>query len=210
VAKPDTAWVQYCAPLDATRGADSPIGWLIVKNAECETLIKGMNWEELGELHSAIKARETKGWGPGKAFEYLIPRLFELDGARVRWPYDIKMDGQTVEQIDGAVEAVGLHCLIESKDQQKPLAIAPVAKMRNQLLRRPAASIGLIFSMSGYTDPAQVLAGYLGNQAILLWHPEELVLALQKKRIVPLLELKYRARVEDGIHDANTAFLGAL
>jgi hypothetical protein len=59
--------------------------------------------------------------------------------------------------------------------------------------------------------PSRIRRGYnLGSQAILLWHPEELVLALQKKRIVPFLELKYRARVEDGIHDANTAFLGAL
>lgn len=82
--------------------------------------------------------------------------------------------------------------------------------MRNQLLRRPAATVGLIFSTSGYTAPAQGLAGYLGSQAILLWHPEEIELAVQKQRIVPLLEVKYRARVEDGIHDANAAFLGVL
>jgi hypothetical protein len=181
-----------------------------VKNADYEKLIKGLNWADLGGLHTSIKARNTPGWPPGKAFEYLVPRLFELDGARVRWPYDIKMSGQVIEQIDGAVEAAGLHCLIESKDEQNPLAIAPVAKMRNQLLRRPAASVGLIFTTSGYTAPAQVLAGYLGSQTILLWHPEEIELAVQKKRIVQLLEVKYRARVEDGIHDANTAFLGVL
>ncbi len=92
-------------------------------------------------------------------------------GGRVRWPYEIKMNGHVIEQIDGAVEAAGLHCLIESKDEQDPLAIAPVAKMRNQLMRRPAATVGLIFSTSGYTAPAQVLAGYLGSQTILFWHP---------------------------------------
>ena len=181
-----------------------------MKSAEYETIIKGLDWPALAGLHAAITARDTAGWEPGKALEYLIPRLFELDGARVRWPYEIRMSGQVVEQIDGAVEAAGLHCLIESKDERNPLAIAPVAKMRNQLLRRPAATVGLIFSTSGYTAPAQVLAGYLGSQAILLWHPEEIEPAVQKRRIVPLLEVKYRARVEDGIHDANTAFLGVL
>jgi Restriction endonuclease len=181
-----------------------------VKKADYERMIKHLIWADLGALHAVIKARDTTVWEPGKAFEYLIPRLFELDGARIRWPYEIKMSGQIVEQIDGAVEAAGLHCLIESKDEQSPLAITPVAKMRNQLLRRPAASVGLIFSTSGYTAPAQVLAGYLGSQTILLWHPEEIDLAVQKQRIVPLLEVKYRARVEDGIHDANTAFLGVI
>jgi hypothetical protein len=103
-----------------------------------------------------------------------------------------------------------LHCLLECKNEKDPLAIAPVAKMRNQLLRRPAASVGLIFSTSGYTQPAQVLAGYLGSQTILLWHPEEINLAVDNGRIIPLLEVKYRACVEDGIHDVNTAVLGVL
>jgi hypothetical protein len=59
---------------------------LIVKNAEYEKIIRGLNWPDLAGLHAAIKARKTVGWEPGKALEYLIPRLFELDGARVRWP----------------------------------------------------------------------------------------------------------------------------
>jgi hypothetical protein len=45
-------------------------------------------------------------------------------------------------------------------------------------MRRPASTIGLLFSMSGYTAAAQVLASYLGAQTILLWHPEEIELAV--------------------------------
>jgi hypothetical protein len=100
--------------------------------------------------------------------------------------------------------------LIECKDESKPLAIAPVAKMRNQLQRRPPATVGLIFSTSGNTNPAQILAGYLGSQTILLWHPEEIDLAVTKNRIIPLLEAKYRACVETGLHVANTTVMGIL
>ena len=38
-----------------------------------------------------------------------------------------------------------------------------------------------------------MLAGYLGSQAILLRHPEEIELAVQKKRIVPLLEVSHNS-----------------
>jgi hypothetical protein len=68
----------------------------------------------------------------------------------------------------------------------------------------------LIFSTSGYTEPAQLLTGYLGSQTILLWHPQEIKLALEKGRIIPLLEAKYRVCIEDGIHDADTSLLGIL
>jgi hypothetical protein len=176
-----------------------------VKNAAYERQIQGFDWTGLRDLYARIVARDTPGWEPGRAFEYLIPRAFELDGARVRWPYEIELHGHIVEQIDGAVEAAGLYCLLECKDQVQPLAIAPVAKMRNQLSRRPAACVGLIFSMSGYTRPAQVLTGYLGTQTILLWHSQEIQLALETERIVPLLEAKYRLCMEEGIHDVDLA-----
>jgi hypothetical protein len=181
-----------------------------VKNAEYEDKIAVMQWGDLQALFPQVVVRATPGWPPGKALEYLVPRMFELDGAKVRWPYETKLHGQLVEQIDGAVVAGGLHCLLECKNEKSPLAIAPIAKMRNQLLRRPAQSVGLIFSMSGYTDPAQLLSGYLGGQTILLWHPQEVELAVTKRKIIPLLEAKYRACVEDGIHDVDTTLLGIL
>jgi hypothetical protein len=62
----------------------------------------------------------------GKAFEYLIGRASELDGARMRWPYDTQIDWEVVEQIDGEIVVGGLYCLIECQDESKPLA--PLAK----------------------------------------------------------------------------------
>ena len=100
-------------------------------NADYEKKIKNYFWPNLQTLHGEIAARVTPGWAPGKALGYLIIRAFELDGASVRWPYDTEMHGEVVEQIDGAIVAAGLHCLIECKDESKPSAIAPLAKMRN-------------------------------------------------------------------------------
>jgi hypothetical protein len=179
-----------------------------VTNVAYEAKIKAFGWPELEGLFNEIKARTgTPGWEAGKALEYLVPRMFELDGATVRWPYSTKLSGQIVEQVDGAVTAGGLHCLLECKDEGSPINIEPIAKLRNQLLRRPSSTIGLLFSMSGYTAPAQVLASYLGAQTILLWHPEEIELAVTKGRIIPLLAAKFKACFEEGLHDINSASL---
>jgi hypothetical protein len=118
-----------------------------------------MGRAELRSLWSEIQGGDTPGWNPGKAFEYLIPRAFQLDNVRVKWPYRIVLNEEIVEQIDGAIEVEGLHCLIESKDWSRPISIDPIAILRNQLMRRPAAAIGLIFSRSGYTDPSLTLVG---------------------------------------------------
>jgi hypothetical protein len=41
----------------------------------------------LPALEERIIARDTPGWEPGRAFEYLVLRAFELDGADVKYPY---------------------------------------------------------------------------------------------------------------------------
>jgi hypothetical protein len=41
----------------------------------------------------SIEAGNTSGWAPGKAFEYLVLRAFQLEGAEVRWPYSVRIDG---------------------------------------------------------------------------------------------------------------------
>ena len=71
-------------------------------------------------------------------FEHLILRAFELDGATVRWPFEVSFGDSVVEQIDGAVYAGCLSCLVEAKDSTAPVDVAVLAKLRNQLARRPA------------------------------------------------------------------------
>jgi hypothetical protein len=126
--------------------------------AEYEQRITRYGWDELSTLWSQIQSGDTPDWASGKALEYLILRAFQLEGAEVIYPYSVVIDEEELEQIDGAIYSDGLACLVESKDLAQRVNIEPLAKMRNQLLRRPAATIGIIFSRNGFTYAAIALA----------------------------------------------------
>lgn len=145
---------------------------------EYETKIQALEWPDLLALWDGIKVRDTPEWGAGRAFEYLVLRAFDLNGAVVRWPYGVSLYGQReiVEEIDGSVRVGALYSLIESKDENDDIAIAPIAKLRNQLLRRPAGTFGMVFSSHGFTDPAIQLAQFALPQSILLWTGDEVEL----------------------------------
>jgi restriction endonuclease len=160
-----------------------------------------MDWRDLRALWNAIERRDTPQWEAGKAFEHLILRAFQLDGAQVRWPYPVQLFGEEVEEIDGAIYSLGLSCLVESKDWMENVAVGPIAKLRNQLLRRPSGTVGLMFSRTGFTDPARFLAHFALPQAILLWSGAEIEYALERTRICEFLALKHRVCVEHGLPD---------
>lgn len=84
--------------------------------AEYEARVNTLDWDGLQTLWEAIERRDTPDWEPGRAFEYLVLRAFQLDGAQVRWPYSVRLFEEEVEQIDGAIYHDGLSCLVESKD----------------------------------------------------------------------------------------------
>lgn len=172
------------------------------KAEEKEDHIKSLGWEDLRSLWESIKNRSTSdsGWASGKAFEYLVLRSFQLDGAEVRYPYSVKLFGEEMEQIDGVIYCEGLSCLIEAKDfADTNVDATPIAKLRNQLLRRPASTLGIVFSRTGFTDPACHVSYFSLPQAILLWSGDELEYALEKGSICEFLRLKYRVCVEDGL-----------
>jgi Restriction endonuclease len=171
--------------------------------AQYEAMIQSLQWDGLRSLWQGIERRNIQGWDAGKAFEYLVVRAFELDGAEVRYSYSVKLFGEEVEQVDGVVYYSGLSCLIESKDfaDKVNVDITPIAKLRNQLLRRPASTLGLVFSRTGFTDPARHLSYFSLPQTILLWSGEEIKYALEKEAICELLVLKYRVCIEDGLPD---------
>lgn len=164
-----------------------------------------MDREALQRLWQEIRNGDTPDWPPGKAFEYLIIRAFEIEGATVRYPYTVTFRdrGNALEQIDGAVHQGGLSVLIEAKDQEGTLSVEPIAKMRNQLLRRPAAAIGAIFSRSGFSEPARHLVAFTAPQTILLWGEEEIDFMLARSGMCEALATKYRFAVEEGIPDYN-------
>ncbi len=171
--------------------------------AQYEASIQALQWKGLRSLWKKIERRNTPEWDAGKAFEYLVIRAFQLDGAEVRYSYSVQLFGEEVEQVDGVVYCSGLSCLIESKDfaDKVNVDIAPIAKLRNQLLRRPASTIGLVFSRTGFTDPARHLSYFSLPQTILLWSGDEIKYALEQESVCDLLVLKYCKCVEDGLPD---------
>ncbi len=170
---------------------------------EYASRVKAMGWSRLRAFHERLVEGRVEGWEPGKAFEYLVLRAFELEGATVTWPYVIQLSapesaGET-EQIDGAIYSDGLACIVEAKDTSKSMNIEPIAKMRNQLLRRPASTVGLIFSCGGFSSAATTLVKFVGPQAILLWKGGEVAHALKHRTFREGLQAKYRRAVEGGV-----------
>lgn len=169
--------------------------------------IKAMGWARLRAFHERLIEGRVEGWEPGKAFEYLVLRAFELEGATVTWPYvtDVSLleAGGETEQIDGAIYVDGLACIVEAKDTAATTDIAPIAKMRNQLLRRPSSTVGLIFSRGGFSRPVKTLVKFVAPQTILLWTGDEVVYALKHQAFRKGLNEKYRRSVEQGLglHD---------
>lgn len=162
------------------------------------------DWTALLDLWESIQAENTRGWAPGKAFEYLVLRAFQLEGADIGWPYTVSIGGEQIEQIDGVVYSDGLSCLVECKDQRDPVNVEPIAKLRNQLLRRPSSAIGVVFSSrSAFSDPAVTLAQFTAPQTILLWRPEEVDCALRQQRVRQALTAKHRWCIEYGLPDYN-------
>ncbi|MCU0352569.1 MAG: hypothetical protein MUD08_02330 [Cytophagales bacterium] len=155
-------------------------------------------WEEIN-INDA-----TDGWESGKALEYLVIRAFELSGSEVTYPYQVKFSKQVIEQIDGVVYHKGLACLVECKEyQQDAVNFEPIAKLRNQLMRRPAATVASIFSLSGFTEPALTLSNFVSPQTILLWEKDEIEYGLKNKNMSHCLWIKYKYCIEHGISNFN-------
>lgn len=163
--------------------------------------ISGLDRKGLLVLWEQIHTKSALDWPQGKAFEYLILRAFQLEGAEVVWPYRTLIGNVIVEEIDGFVKFDRISFMVESKDQSDAIAIGPIAKLRNQLLRRPAGLLGCVFSRSGFTPPAVLLSTYCAPQAILLWDADEIDFGLANGEMKEALEAKYSVLLERGIPD---------
>jgi len=188
------------------------------KNEQYQAAIKQLGWKELRELWEKILAGDTPDWPAGKAFEYLVIRMFELDDFKVKYPYSVSLpyQGTDMEQIDGVLYYQSLGILVESKDwsaekdgkrEKKRVNIEPIAKLRNQLSRRPFLTLGCVFSAGGFTEPVTTLMSYLGNETILLWEGEEVEFCLDRKKVRTFFQSKLENRIEFGISDFNITTL---
>lgn len=150
------------------------------------------------ELWQAVRRNDTPDWQAGRAFEYLVLRAFQIEGATVRYPYSVSIEQMPVEQLDGAVHSDGISCIIECKDQTTNVDFAAVAQLRTRLMRRPPSAVGVLFSRSGFTAPTIKLSHFVASETIILWDGEQFNDALVKRRLRTSLIAKYRRLIEDG------------
>lgn len=154
-------------------------------------------------LDDLSEGRPIRGWASGKAFEHIILQAFALEEAEIRWPFEVREGKHAIEQIDGTVYCDGLFCLVESKDYAEAINVEPIAKLRNQLSRRPAGTLGLIFARNGYTPSAKYLVKMDTLLNILLWEFEEVKLAIADQKMRRALQTKFRYAVEQALPDYN-------
>jgi hypothetical protein len=160
------------------------------KALEYKKRAQGLSWEALRSLWQQIQDGKTPEWDPGRAFEHLVVRGFELSGLRVEYAYDVPPEGRIIEQIDGIVFLRDTPFLIECKDRDSVDFVA-VAKMRNQLLRRPPVTMGCVFITGDFTEPARILAGFAIPHQITLWAGDDVRTALDAEDFKTALEKKY-------------------
>jgi hypothetical protein len=133
----------------------------------------------------------------------LIIRAFEIEKARVRYPFEVKGETGVIEQIDGAIHATGLHALIEAKDWKEGVGVEPIAKLRLRLARRPPGTIGVVFSVTRVTEPALEIVRLSSPLNVLIWQDDEIREALRRRKMVVGLQIKYYHAVESAVPDFN-------
>ncbi len=164
---------------------------------------QAMDRGSLLELWERVKGRSVPvgEWPAGGAFEHLVVRAFELEGAEVRWPYQVTYPQKfgAVEQIDGVVRLDGMAFLLESKDLDEAASIEALAKLRFRLEARPPGTMGVLFSANDFTLATEVFAQFASPLNVLLWGRTDLDLALPCGLMVEGLRAKLKYAVEDGL-----------
>jgi hypothetical protein len=174
------------------------------KNQDLEYIKRAekMDWKALRKLWKTIQAGVTPDWDGGKALEHLVVRAFRLSGLEAEYPYDVPPGGKPLEQIDGLVRLDFATFLIECKDKDT-VDIEVLAKLRNQLLRRPDITLGCVFTVGDFTLPALTLADFAAPQRILLWAGVDIDDCLTVGDFQATLREKYRHLCKYGMTDRS-------
>lgn len=133
-------------------------------------------------------AAYAAGYDRSVAYEDIVAWLKSAGTADDRVNFRIEVLKQAIEQL-------------ESKDREEPLDVVALAKLRSQLQRRPAGTMGIVFARSGFTEPAKQLLRWMSPLQILLWESEELEAALRSGKMHDALKLKLRRAMEHGTPD---------
>lgn len=153
------------------------------------------------------------GWPRGKALEYLILRALQLEGVEVTWPYRVyrqQPQQQQVEEIDGAAHFDGLTCLVECKARARLTDIAPIVKLKAQVMRRTRQTFGAVFSVSRFSPGALSLVEMLPPADVVLWEGPEIDRALRKRWLYEGTRRKLRYAAKGGMVNVNLIEMGDL
>ncbi len=175
---------------------------MAVKSAAMEAHARKWNASDLKTRWLDIKSKTPiPGFSSGKALEYLIIRAFEIEGADVRWPYEVTHPQKTgtMEQIDGFIYVDGRPYLIECKDLADPVAIETIAKIRFRLEARPPETLGLVFSMKDYTTPTEIYTQFAVPKNVMLWGLADMEYAINAGKAKAGLNAKRKYIFEHGL-----------
>lgn len=166
-----------------------------------------LSWDELQALWSDIRQGRVVGWDAGKALEHLVVRGFALSGLRVEYPYEVPLASRTLEQVDGMVYLGDVPFLIECTDR-RAVDMLVIAKLRNQLMRRPPATMGCVFTSGEFTEPAALLCDFATPHRITLWSGDDITAALEARDFATPLRRKYENLCMYGFTDQSPHWRG--
>lgn len=158
--------------------------------------------DDLVALWERIKAEdEIPGWAPGKTFEYLVIRAFQLEHLTARWPFIVTYPQKfgAMEQLDGVVYLGERAFLVESKNLSEPAAIEAVTKLRFRLESRPPGLMGVLFSTNNFSLQTEVFAQFASPLNVLLWSRSDLDHALAAGSMREGLQRKLEYAIEWGL-----------
>ncbi|WP_224243591.1 hypothetical protein [Hyalangium gracile] len=172
------------------------------KEAEYRERVARLDIAGLRRMWEVLSVGDNlSGWPPGRALEYLVLRAFQLEGAEVTWPYEVRRRGVLLEQVDGAIYVDGVTCLIETKAQSEPIDFMAISRMKARLMRRPRTVIGAVFSVGEFTQAALHLVECLPPPDVLLWTGDDIRWALEWQAMREGLRRKLRHAIEQGFVD---------
>jgi hypothetical protein len=146
--------------------------------------------------------RELNDSEAGFVFERWIIEAFRLDGAEVEPPFRVLLLGQSSlkEELDGLVVHGWQGFLLQSKFEAARVDLGPIAQLHVQVASRPVGTLGLFFSISGYTEAALELARALRPLCVLLFDGDDLRWALgQQQGMIGMVRRKWIDAVKYGL-----------
>ena len=119
----------------------------------------------------------------GDVFERWVMEAFRLSGMQGHNAFRVPLrtSANTREQIDGLIFDGWQAFLVEAKFWTPRVDFSPIVLLHDIVERRPAGTLGLLFSAFGYTTPAIECAELLRPIRVLLFNAEDLNWALQQE-----------------------------